>query len=173
MRRFFLALGVRVEVVARPLPDVIQAAQRPADGVGRHALLGEELKHLAEQRHRPAGRRVAEVLGREGEQGVEQVLLVLVQQRVAAPAGFVGQRGGGAVREVSRDPVVDTLPGNAEHAGDVGGGAAEVELQDGERPAIEADVGGVRELTTEALPLPGGQVEPAHVLLLRHCRSGS
>jgi hypothetical protein len=30
MRRFFLALGIRLQVVARPLPQVIQAMQRAA-----------------------------------------------------------------------------------------------------------------------------------------------
>jgi hypothetical protein len=173
MRRFFLALGVRVEVGARPLPDVIQAPQCPAHGVLRHALVGEEREYLLEQGHRPTGRRVAEILGRDGEEGFEQVLSVLVQQRVAAPACFVRQGGGVAGLQVRLDPVVDALPGDAEHPGDVGGGAAKVELQDRKRPPVPAGIGGVRELTAEALALPGGQVEPAHALLLLFCRSSS
>jgi hypothetical protein len=173
MRRFFLALGVRVEVVARPLPDVIQAPQRPAHGVLGHALVGEEREHLLEQGHRPTGRRVAEVLGRDGEKGFEQVRLVLVQQRVPAPPCFVRQRGGVAGLHVRLDPVVDALPGDAEHPGDVSGGPAKVELQDRQGPPVQAGIGGVRELTAEALALPSRQVEPAHALLLLLCRSGS
>jgi hypothetical protein len=154
MRRFFLALRVRVEVVARPLPDVIQAAQGSADGVIGHALVGEGFDHLPEQRHHPARRRVAQILGRDGEEGFEQVLLVFVQQRVPAPAGLVRQGGGVAGPRVRLDPEVDALPGDAEHPGDVSGRAAEVELQDREGPPIEAGIGGVRELTAEALSLP-------------------
>src|SRR5439155_15236474 len=48
MRRFFLAQRVRLEVVARPLPDVVHALQRPAHGVIGDALVGEELKDLLE-----------------------------------------------------------------------------------------------------------------------------
>jgi hypothetical protein len=57
---------------------------------------------------------------------------------------------------VESDPVVDALPGDAEHAGDVGGGATMVELQDGERPPEQAGIVGLRELTPKAPPLPGG-----------------
>ena len=67
---------------------------------------------------------------------------------------------------VSLDPVVDTLPGDSEHAGDVGGGATVVELQDGKGTPKQAGIPGLRELTPEAPPLPGSQVEPAHGLLL-------
>ncbi len=67
---------------------------------------------------------------------------------------------------VRLDPVVDTLTGNSEHAGDVGGGASVVELQDGKGPPKQAGIPGFRELTPKALPLPGSQVEPAHGLFL-------
>jgi hypothetical protein len=173
MRRFFLALGVRVEVVARPLPDVIQPPQGPAEGVIRDALVGEEFEGFLEQRHRPTRRRVAEILGRDGEEGFEQVLLVLIQHRVPPPARLVRQRGGVVPLQVGLDPVVDALPGDAEHPGDIGGWAAKVELQDGEGPPKEAGILGVGELTAEALPLPGGQFEAAHALLLLRCRRGS
>jgi hypothetical protein len=171
MRRFFLALGVRLEVVARPLPDVIAAPQRPADGVVGGALVGDEFEYLAQQGHRPAGGRVAEVLGRDGEEGFEQVFLVLIEQRLPAAARFVGQRGGVAVAQVRRDPAVDALAGDTEHAGDVRSGAPEVELQDGEGAAVEAGIRGVGELTAEPLPLRGGEVKSAHALLLLRCRS--
>src|SRR3954469_5833825 len=62
MRRFFLALGVRLQVVARPLPDVIQAPQRAAHGVLGHRLLGGDLQGMAQQRHGPTGVGKAEVL---------------------------------------------------------------------------------------------------------------
>jgi len=166
MRRFFLALGVRLEVVARPLPDVVPAPQRPPEGRVGDALVGDELKDLPQQGHRPTGGRVAEVLGRDGEEGLQQVFLVLVEQRGPATAGLVGQRGGVAVAQVRRDPVVDALAGDAEHAGNVSGGAPEVELQDREGAAVEAGVRGASELTAELPPLPGCEVKPAHALLL-------
>jgi hypothetical protein len=154
MRRFFLALRVRVEVVARPLPDVTEALQRPADGVLGDAPVGEKCEDFLEQRHRPARRRVAEVLRRDGQEGFQQVFLVFVEQRVPASAGLVRQRRRVAVLQVGLDPVVDALPGDAEHAGDVGGRAAEVELQDRQGAAIAARIRGVRELAAEPLPLP-------------------
>jgi len=79
MRRFFLALRVRIQVVARPLPHVIQAVQRPTQRVLGHPLLRGDLQDLAEQRHRPIHVRVAETLGRNDEEGLQQVLVVFVQ----------------------------------------------------------------------------------------------
>jgi hypothetical protein len=79
MRRFFLALRVRVQVVAGPLPHVVQPVQRPAQRVPGDPLLRGDLQDLLEQRHCPVHVRVAEVLGRAGEEGLQQVLVVLVQ----------------------------------------------------------------------------------------------
>jgi hypothetical protein len=106
-------------------------------------------------------------LRRNGQEGLQEVLGVLAQQRVADLAPAVLQRGGVAGANVGFDPVVDRLPRHAEHAGDVGGGATVVEFQDRQGSAEEADVLGIRQLALEALTLPRGQVEPAHALLLR------
>jgi hypothetical protein len=73
---------------------------------------------------------------------------------------------------VGLDPVVDALPGHPEHAGDISGGAALVELQDGQGAPQQAGIQGLLELTPQAVALPGGQVEAAHALLLA-LRSGS
>jgi hypothetical protein len=70
------------------------------------------------------------------------------------------------VLRVSLDPVVDPLPSHPEHASDIGGAAAMVELQNGEGPPEGARIPGLRELAPEPPPLPGGQVEPAHGFLL-------
>jgi hypothetical protein len=166
MRRFFRALRVRDQVVAGPLPDVVQPVQGPAKGVFGHPLLRGDLQDLAEQGHRPTDVRVAEVLGRDGEEGLQQMLLVLIQQGMTPPASLVLEGRRVVALEVSPDPVIDTLSGDSEHAGDVGGRATVVELQDGEGPPEEAGIPGLRELTSEAPPLPGGQVESAHGLLL-------
>jgi hypothetical protein len=166
MRRFFLALRVRVQVVAGPLPDIVQPVQCPAQGVIGDPLLRGDLQGLAEQRHRPAYVRVTEVLGRGGEEGLQQVLLVLIQQGMTSPAWLVRKGRGVAALAVRPDPVIDALTGHPEHAGDVGSGATVVELQDGEGPPVEAGIVGLRELTTEAPPLPGSQFESAHGLLL-------
>jgi hypothetical protein len=166
MRRFFLALGVRVEVVTRPLPDVAQPAQGPAKGVFGHPLLRGDLQGLAEQRHRPTRVRIAEVLGRGSEEGHQRVLLVLIQQARAPPACLVLEGCGIAVLAVSPDPVIDALAGHSEHASDIGGRATVVELQHGECTPVEAGISGLHELTTEAPPLPGSELESAHGLLL-------
>jgi hypothetical protein len=166
MRRFFLALGVRVQVVTRPLPDVVQPMQGPAKSVFGHPLLRGDLQDLAEQGHRPTRVRIAEALGRGGEESPQQVLLVLIQQGRTPPASLVLEGRGIAVLDVSPDPVIDTLSGHSEHASDVGGGATVVELQDGECTPVEAGISGLRELTTEAPPLPGSELESAHGPLL-------
>jgi hypothetical protein len=67
---------------------------------------------------------------------------------------------------VRLDPVVDTLPSYAEHAGDIDGAAAMVEFQDGEGPLEDAGIPSLCELTPETSPLPGSQIEPAHGFLL-------
>jgi hypothetical protein len=167
MRRFFLALRVGVQVVTGPLPDVVQAVQGPAKRVFGHPLLRGDLQDLAEQGHRPTEVRVSEVLGRGGEEGFQQVLLVLIQRGMTPPTALILEGRGVASLEVSPDPVIDTLSGDSEHAGDVDGGAAMVELQDGEGAPEEAGIPGLRELTSEAPPLPGRQVESAHGLRLQ------
>jgi hypothetical protein len=166
MRRFFLALGVRVQVVPGPLPDVVQPVQDPAQGVLGHPLPGGPLQGLAEQGHRPTDVRVTEVLGRGGEEVFQRLLVVLTQRGVTPPPSGALKGRGVVALEVSPDPVVDALSGHPEHAGDVGGGAPVVELQDGEGTPKEAGIPGLRELTAEPLPLPGGQFEPAHGPLL-------
>jgi hypothetical protein len=110
--------------------------------------------------------REAELLGGEPEEGFEQVLVILVQQRVAAAAGLIRQRRRVEGPGVKLDPVVDALPGHAEHAGDVRRRAPAVELQDRQGAAEEAGVRGLGELAAEVLPLLGSQVEAAHGLLL-------
>jgi hypothetical protein len=164
MRRFFLALRVRVEDVTRPLPDVVQPVQCPAEGVLRQPPAGTDFQDLLEQGHRPAGVRVAPVLRRGPQQGLQQVLVVLVQQRGTAAPLRVPEGGGVEGLGVEADPLVDGLPRDAEHAGDVRGGASGVELQDGQGTPIDTGIPGLGELAAEPLALPGCQVEPAHVL---------
>src|SRR5205085_7484238 len=67
MRRFFLALWVRLQDIAGPLPDVVQPPQRPADGALTEAEARTQVQHLLEQRHGPTHVRVAEPLGRPRE----------------------------------------------------------------------------------------------------------
>jgi len=94
------------------------------------------------------------------------VLVVLVQQRRPPAAGSVLQGGRAGVGGVKREPVVDTLAGHAQHAGDVGGGAAVIKLQDGQGPAEEPGIACLGELAAQALALPRGQVELAHGIVL-------
>jgi hypothetical protein len=172
MRRFFLALGVRLQVVARPLPHVIELVQRPAHGVVRHPPSRGDFQKLLKQGDRPAHVRAAQVLGREGQEGPKQMLVVLVQRPMTPRPFLVPQRLGIMAPGVGPDPVVNALPGHPEHTGDVGRRAPLVELQDGQGAPQEAGIQGHLQLTPETASLPGGQVEPAHALLLDRC-SGS
>ena len=64
------------------------------------------------------------------------MLLVFAQQRVASPASLIFEGLRVVVLGISLDPVVDTLSGYSERAGNVGGGATVVELQDGKGTPI-------------------------------------
>jgi hypothetical protein len=168
MRRFFLALGVEVQIVAWPLPHVIQAVQGSAQGVIRYLLPRRDFQNLMQKGQGPTRVGVAQFLGGEGEEGLQQVQLVFVQERGTPPPFLILQRGGVEGLRVCRDPVMHTLPGHAKHPGDIGSGTAVVKLQNGQGTPEEAGIPGLQELTSETLPLPGSQVEPAHVLLLHH-----
>jgi hypothetical protein len=96
------------------------------------------------------------ILGGAGEEDLQQMRLVFIQQQVTPPAGSVLKGCGIVVLSVGLDPVVDGLPGDAEHAGDIGGRATMVEFQDGQRLAVQAGIPGLCELTPETSPLPGG-----------------
>lgn len=101
-------------------------------------------------------------MGRGSEEDFQQVLLVFVQQRVPSPAGLVLKRLGVVGLAVRLDPVVDGLPGDAEHASDISGRPAVVVFQDGEGTPQQAGIRRLDQLTPEALPLPASQVQVAH-----------
>jgi hypothetical protein len=172
MRLFFLAQRVGLQDVAGPLPHVVQPLQHPAQRVLGGPQAGGDREGFLQQGHRPGGVREAEVLGGEPQEGIEQAFMVLVQQRGAPAPPVILERRRVQGPGILLDPEVDALAGDTEHAGDVGGGAAAVVLEDSEGTAEEAGVHGLLELATEALPLPGSQVQPAHGLLL-HCRRDS
>lgn len=162
MRRFFLALGVGVQVIAGPLPHVIQPAEGAAQGVRGHRLLRGDFQRFLEQGHVPTRVWVAEFLGRACEERCQQMLMVFVQQ-ARTPAAFrVGQRGGVEGLLVGLHPVVNALARDAEHLGDLGGRAARVEFQDRHGTAIEARIARVGALAPQTASLPGSQVKPAH-----------
>jgi hypothetical protein len=142
--------------------------QFPAKGRLRDAQVRGDLEGLLEQGQGPGRVRVAVILRRAGEEGLQKMCLVFIQQQVSPPARLVLKGCRIVVLGVGLDPVVDGLPGDAEHAGDVGGGATMVELQDGQGLAVQARIPGLCELTLETSPLPGGQVEPAHGSTLHH-----
>jgi hypothetical protein len=92
--------------------------------------------------------------------------LVFVQQGATSPTFLVLKGRGIEVLQVCLNPVVDGLPRHAQHASQVGSGAAVVEFQDSKGAPKETSICSLCKLTPEALPLPGSQVEPAHRLLL-------
>jgi hypothetical protein len=153
MRRFFLALGIGVQVVARPLPHIIQPIQGPAQRVRGDPARRGALQDFLEQRHGPVPVWVAEVLGGNSDEGFQHPLLVFVEQQVPSSTSLVLQGRRVMVLRVSRDPVVDTLPGDSEHAGNVGGGATVVELEDGKSTPKQTGIPCLRELTPKAPPL--------------------
>lgn len=140
--------------------------QRAAQRVVGHLTACGDFQEILEQGDRPVHVRAAPVLGREGQEGFQQVLVVLVQRPVTPRPLLVPQRLGVMALGVGPNPVVDTLPCHPEHTGDVGGGTPLVELQDGQSAPQEAGVQGLLQLAPQAMSLPGGQVKSAHALLL-------
>jgi hypothetical protein len=110
--------------------------------------------------------RIAEFLGRQGQQRLQQVLVIFVQQRMPSSTGLILQRRRVALLQVILDPVVNALSGHAEQACNLRGGPPLVELQDGQGAPQDASVQGLHTLTPQTLALPRSQVEFAHRLLL-------
>jgi hypothetical protein len=146
MRRFFLALGVRCQHVARSLPDIPEAVEPPADGLIRGPYARVPLQLPLQQRDRPRGVRVAELLGRARQQRPQGGFGLLEQLRGAAAVKAVGQGRRVGLAGEGGGPVVDALAGHPEHRGDVGGRAPAVEFQHGESPSIGPGVVGRLEL---------------------------
>jgi len=80
MRRFFLALRVRRQPVARALPDEIQPPQGPADGAVGEPDAGTQSQGLLKPRHGPGRLGEAQLLGRAAEQLAQEGRLVVAQQ---------------------------------------------------------------------------------------------
>jgi hypothetical protein len=99
--------------------------------------------------------REAQILGRAFQQGHKEVLIVFVQQGLAAPARLILKRGWVTALAVRLDPVGDALAGHAEHPGDISRGTPVVELQHGQGASVEENVPGFPELTPQTPALPG------------------
>lgn len=164
MRRFFLALGVGVQDVARSLPDVPEPVEQTSDGVIRREDPGAVLQLAPEQGDGPVRIRVSTSLWGLLHQGSEGPLRRLGQEARTSAPGVVGQRSGVEVPSEGGGPVVDALPGHAEHGGDVGGRATSIEFQHGQCPPVGAGVGGGPELLTETTALPVRELQPTHLL---------
>jgi hypothetical protein len=141
--------------------------QGAAERVVGQPPTGGGLQEVLHQGDRPAHMRSAHILGREGQESLQKIFIVLIQGGVASTSCLVVQCLGIVVCGVSLDPVVDTLPGDPEHAGQFRGGTSLVELQDGQGAPIDAGIQGFGELTPQTASLPRGQVQSAHALLLQ------
>lgn len=110
--------------------------------------------------------RIAEALRGLDHQRRQELLSPLGQDRWAPAPLPVAEHRRVRLAEEGRGPVVDALPGHAEHAGDLGGGPTTVEFQHGEGPPVGASVVRFIELLTELTSLPVLELEPAHLSLL-------
>jgi len=162
MRAFFVALGVRLQGVAGPLPREAQLAQPAADGPlgrGAAAVPGQV---LVQQPDGPLDRRVAQRVGPAGQRLTQGGLPVLGPDGGVIPAPAVAQAAGGPLGLVAAQPVVDAHPAGAQQAGDLGDGPAGGHLQEGQRAAEEESVSGRPQLLLQGSPLAFGQSQPAH-----------
>src|SRR5262249_54473363 len=94
MRRFFVALGVWVQDVARSLPDVAQVVQLAADGARGEAACTPGGQLLLQEAHGPRDCLVAEARGRLAEAFPQSCLEILGPDTRVVAAPVVRQGGG-------------------------------------------------------------------------------
>ncbi len=162
MRRFFLALRVGRQDVARPLPGVLQLMELTADRSLGDALVLPVLQVLLEQGHGPLHRLITEVRRPPPQGGGEGRLEVLGPQRGTVAPALVGQCGWVARLAIAVDPVVDANPAGAQEPGDVGNGPPGSRFQDRPGAAKQARIRGASELLFEPMLLGGGDSEVTH-----------
>jgi hypothetical protein len=110
--------------------------------------------------------RITEILGRLVHQGRQEAFGLLGQEGRTPTPVLVAEGRRVRFADEGRRPIVDALPGHAEHDGDVGGGPPPVEFQHGQGPPVRAGVGCGLELLTETTALPVLEFQPAHLGLL-------
>ena len=156
MRAFFAALGVGVERVPGPLPDVAQLVQLAAERGLRRPRAAQAGQVLPEQGDRPGQGLVAEAVGALRQAGAEEGLEVLGPEGRVIAAAVVQQAGGVVAAGVAGDPVVDAGAAGPQQAGDLGDGPAGGRFQD--RPGAAEDAGVLRafQLMLQPAPLLGG-----------------
>jgi hypothetical protein len=103
---------------------------------------------------------MAEVLGRPAHQGRQEALDLLGQDGRAAAPVLVGEHRRVRLAGEGGRPIVDALPGHAEHGGDVGGGPPPVEFRHGQGPPVGEGVGSGFEPLTETTALPVLSISP-------------
>ncbi len=149
-----------------PVHSAAASKRNPAGGVpgrgGRRTVAGPG---RAEQRHRPAGGRVAQVLRRVGQQQPQPRLVPRGPQGRPPLPSDVGQGGRVGGAGVGAGLVGDTLPRHAEQIGDVGHRPTAVVREHGQGAPVQAHVVGRVEVALQAALLPGRAVEPAQDFL--------
>lgn len=110
--------------------------------------------------------RIAKILRGLDHQRWQESFSPLGQDRRAPASLAVVEHRWVRLAEEGRGPVVDALPGHAEHVGDLGGRPTTVEFQHGEDPPVDASVVRLIELLTESTSLPVLELEPVHLGLL-------
>jgi hypothetical protein len=110
--------------------------------------------------------RIAEILRGLAHQRRQEFFGPLDQNGGSPAAIPIAEHCGVRFTEEGGGPVVDALPGDTEHVGDLGDGPATVEFQHGEGPLVGASLSRLIELLTELTSLPVLEFEPAHLGLL-------
>jgi hypothetical protein len=160
--RFFLSGRVRIQRMARTLPGAPLAIQFAPQRVVRHAEVHPGLQMLAQQRHCPPGRPVAQCV-RTLLQAPRQELLHLPgpQGGSTSPAP-VRQRSHVAPLDEPPDPVVERLPRHAERHRRSGHGHAAIQLQERDRAPNNPSILGAFHQDAKPLALPRGQPKAVH-----------
>ena len=156
MARFFLALGVRFEHVARPLPHVTQLRQLTAHTGGGQGFPGRRREVLAEQLAGPLDGLVAELVGRSGQGLTQEGLQLLRPDRRAVAAAVFQERSRLPVATVAGQPLVDADPADPQEGGDLGDAPPLRHFQHGERAAEDRRVAAGGQLSFELQALTGG-----------------
>jgi len=145
--------------VTRSFPDIAQGVVLPSQR--RVGQVGQSPKGQMglEQRYRPSRGLIAEVIRRLVQVPLRMARAVLVPLRGPAGALVGGQGTENGMVRVPADPPVNRATTDAENGGYIGDRVPTVELEQGERATVGAEIVGGAKQSPELEPLLGCQMK--------------
>jgi hypothetical protein len=162
IQRFFLSVRVGLEHVARALPHLVPLVQRASDGAHRDVDPHSHRQKRAEQRRRPAGRRVAEGVRGLLQEPHQQPSHRRRQLRRASVAYAVTESAQPSALVEAAHPIVQGLPRHAEARRNLGLRRATIELQERNDALHDPPIPYALQRRSKPSPLPRRQPKVPH-----------